>query len=106
MWVWVDGVGVDPAPGAMVARGVGNLYTWCSRRGVRESMICRYERNGAKKEVFWCRDWGTERRLIFLFATTTGFALINRQYHILCTCRRKNDELLLEVHRHIENILF
>lgn len=35
---WVRGVGVDPAPGGMVARGVGNLYTWRSRRGVRESM--------------------------------------------------------------------
>lgn len=33
---WVGGVGVDPAPEGMVARGVGNLYTWRSRRGVRE----------------------------------------------------------------------
>lgn len=47
---WVDGVGVDPAPGGMVARGVGNLYTWRSRCDVRELMFCRYEGTADRKK--------------------------------------------------------
>ena len=79
LWLWclcgayfVDvgvggcGVGVDPAPGGMVARGVGNLYTWRSRRGVRESMICRYDGTAHRKKVSGEENWGAERRLIYL----------------------------------------
>lgn len=40
------------------AGGVGNLYTWRSRRGVRESMICRYDGPAQRKKKLLVKSFG------------------------------------------------
>ena len=100
--VWV----LNPAPGGMVTRGVGNLYTWRSRHRVRESMICRYDGTAHRKKVSGEENWGAERRLISPAVTTTGFGADRRDEIILCAPPGRRKTNCWVAHRHIENILY